>query len=80
MALRQDFTADDLRRLARAGRDAGQGRRLLALAEIYHGGSRTDAARITDDELQGLIAWLKAPDEAQAERAVSVLQREGLIA
>ena len=35
-----------LRRLAKATKDATQARRLLALAEIYDGGSRTDAARI----------------------------------
>ena len=35
--------------------------------------------RLTDDELHGLIAWLKDPDEAQAEWAMGVLQREGLI-
>lgn len=44
--LREDFAADDLRRLARASRDAGQSRRLLALAAIYDGSRRTDAARI----------------------------------
>ncbi len=31
IGLRADFTADDLRRLARASGDAGQTRRLLAL-------------------------------------------------
>jgi transposase len=60
VALRQDFTADDLRRLARAGRDAGQGRRLLALAEIYDGGSRTDAARIGAVSLQTVRDWVLA--------------------
>ena len=60
VALRQDFTADDLRRLAMAGRDAGQGRRLLALAEIYDGGSRTDAARIGAVSLQTVRHWVPA--------------------
>ena len=32
--LREDFDADTLRRLARKSRDAGQSRRLLALAAI----------------------------------------------
>ncbi len=41
-----DFSADDLRRLARAGRDAGQSRRRLALAVIHDGGRRTEAARV----------------------------------
>lgn len=44
LALRGDFTAADLKRLARASRDADQTRRLLALAVIYDGGSRTEAA------------------------------------
>ncbi len=45
IGLRGDYTADDLRRLAKASRDAKQTRRLLALAAIYDGASRTDAAR-----------------------------------
>ncbi len=35
IALRGDFEAADLRCLAKASMDAGQCRRLLALAEIY---------------------------------------------
>ena len=37
VALRPDFNATDLRRLAKASQDAAQTRRLLALAEIYDG-------------------------------------------
>jgi len=44
--LRDDFAVSALRHLAKASRDAGQSRRLLALAEIYDGGSRPDAARL----------------------------------
>ncbi|MCC0807634.1 IS630 family transposase, partial [Methylobacterium sp. W2] len=33
--LREDFNADALRHLAKTSRDAGQSRRLLALATIY---------------------------------------------
>ena len=33
-------------------KDAAQGRRLLALAEVYDGGTRTDAARIGGVGLQ----------------------------
>jgi hypothetical protein len=58
--LREDFTANDLRRLARASRDAGQSRRLLALAEIYEGGSRTDAARIGVVGLPTVRDWVVA--------------------
>lgn len=60
VALREDFTADALRRLAKASRDAGQSRRLLALAEIYDGGSRTDAARIGVVGLQTVRDWVLA--------------------
>lgn len=44
LALRQDFSGSDLRRLARKSADADQTRRLLALAVIYDGGSRAEAA------------------------------------
>ena len=58
--LREDFRADDLRRLARVSRDAGQSRRLLALATIYDGGSRTDAARTGAVGLQTVRDWVLA--------------------
>jgi hypothetical protein len=41
IALRPDFSAAELRRLARRGKDAAQARRLLALAAIYDGGMST---------------------------------------
>lgn len=52
ITLRGDFTADDLRALAKRSRDARQTRRLLALASIYDGGSRSEAAKIGDVGLQ----------------------------
>ena len=44
--LRQDYDGDELRRLARQSIDGDQTRRLLALAAIYDGGRRTDAAKL----------------------------------
>ena len=44
--LRADFDGATLRGLARKTKNANQSRRLLALAEIYDGGSRSDAARV----------------------------------
>jgi hypothetical protein len=41
--LRSDFDASRLHKLARGSRDPNQTRRLLALAEVYAGGSRSDA-------------------------------------
>ena len=43
--LRDDYDGAALRALAKASSDANQTRRLLALAAIYDGGSRTEAAR-----------------------------------
>ncbi len=44
--LRSAFDADALRGIARKTKDGPQARRLLALAAIYEGASRTEAARI----------------------------------
>ena len=58
IALRADHGADGLRRLARASREAAQTRRLLALAAIYDGASRTEAARIGGVGLQIVRDWV----------------------
>jgi transposase len=52
------YSGDDLRRLARASRDAAQTRRLLSLASIYDGSSRTMAARISGVGLQIVRDWV----------------------
>ena len=57
IALRTDFDAAALRREARRSRDAAQARRLLALAAIYDGGSRGDAARVGGVTLQIVRDW-----------------------
>ena len=58
IGLREDFDAAGLRRLARLTKSANQARRLLALAEIYDGGSRTAAARIGGVGLQIVRDWV----------------------
>jgi transposase len=58
IALRADYEADDLRRLAKTSKDADQSRRLLALAMIYDGGKRKDAARIGDVGPQVIRDWV----------------------
>ncbi len=52
IGLRGDFDGAALRRLARVSKSANQARRLLALAEIYDGGSRTRAAQVGGVGLQ----------------------------
>jgi transposase len=58
IGLRDDFDGASLRRLARGTRSANQARRLLALAEVYDGGSRTAAARIGGVGLQIVRDWV----------------------
>ncbi len=47
-----------MRRLAKASKDAAQSRRLLALAEVYDGGRRSDAARIGGVGLRVARDWV----------------------
>ena len=58
LRLRCDFDAARLRALAKRSRDPDQTRRLLALAVIYEGGSRADAARIGAVGLQTVRDWV----------------------
>ena len=58
--LRGDFTASGLRGLAKGSRCPDQTRRLLALAQIYDGGSRSEAARLGGIGLQTLRDWVLA--------------------
>src|SRR3954469_12047188 len=58
ISLRSDFDAASLRGLARRSKDGAQTRRLLALAAIYEGGTRTEAARIGGVTLQIVRNWV----------------------
>ena len=57
VGLRADFTAVEVRALARSSREANQVRRLLTLAVIYEGGTRSDAARGGGVGLQTVRGW-----------------------
>ena len=58
IGLREDFDGATLRRLARSTKSANQARRLLALAQIYDGGSRGEAAKIGGVTLQIVRDWV----------------------
>ncbi|MEO9132231.1 MAG: helix-turn-helix domain-containing protein, partial [Sphingomonas sp.] len=58
VALRDDFTATKMRALARLSGDANQVRRLLALATICEGGTRSDAAQLGGVGLQTVRDWV----------------------
>ena len=90
IGLRDDFDGAVLRRLARTTKSANQGRRLLALAEIYDGGSRSAAARIGGVGMQIVRDWVvrfnaRGPDgllDGKAPGKCSVLndaQRRALV-
>src|SRR3981189_3347905 len=56
--LRADFDATQLRAAARQSKDAGQARRLLSLAAVYDGATRTEAAKIGGVTLQIVRDWV----------------------
>jgi transposase len=56
--LRDDYDSSKLRADARRTKDGGQARRLLALAAIYDGSSRTEAAEIGGVTLQIVRDWV----------------------
>jgi transposase len=56
--LRGDFDTTGLRAAARRTKDAAQARRLLALAAIYDGATRTEAAKIGGVTLQIVRDWV----------------------
>jgi len=58
LPLRKDYTADDLRRLSRTSSNSKQTRRLLALALIYDGCSRTEAGRHASVDVQSIRDWV----------------------
>ncbi len=58
IGLRKDFSAKALRALARRAKDGPQARRLLALAAIYDGATRSEAAKIGGVTLQIVRDWV----------------------
>jgi len=56
--LRSDFEAQEVRAYARKTKDGPQARRLLALAAIYEGASRSEAAKIGGVTLQIVRDWV----------------------
>ena len=62
--LRTDFSAAELRRLAKRSKDNNQSRRLLSLAAVLDGMNRTDAARIGGMDRQTLRDWVHRFNEA----------------
>lgn len=58
MKLREDYSAGELRALARRSKDVNQSRRLLSLAAVRDGRERGEAARIGGMDRQTLRDWV----------------------
>jgi hypothetical protein len=58
VSLRGDFDASRLRRLAKKAKNGPQARRLLAVAAIYDGSNRTEAAKIGGIGFQIIRGWV----------------------
>jgi hypothetical protein len=58
VGLREDYSAEALRRLAKRSKDANQSRRLSSLAAIGDGMDRCEAARIGGMDRQMLRDWV----------------------
>jgi len=63
IGVRTDYTSADLRVVARRCGDGDHVRRLLAVALILDGGSRSEAAKVAGVTLQILCAWVLRFDE-----------------
>ena len=70
--IRQDFDAAMLRRLATTVADADQVRRLLALAAVYDGKDREEAARIGGMDRQTLRDWVHRFNERGPDGLVNI--------
>ena len=71
--LRGDISADEVREAAKASSDASQCRRLLAIATILDGGSRSEAAKIGGVGLQTVRDWVL---RFNAEGAAGLIDRK----
>lgn len=78
VSLRLDFTATRIRALARSSRDANQVRRLLALATIYEGGTRSTAAQLGGVGLQTVRDWVLRFNAAGPDGLIDVVPPGGV--
>src|SRR5258705_13537512 len=56
--LRKDFSAAQLRKLAESAENRLQARRMLVIAEIYDGATRTKAGEVGNVDLQTIRNWV----------------------
>ncbi|WP_096171592.1 IS630 family transposase [Cohaesibacter sp. ES.047] len=72
LILSDAFDADSLRRLAKGCRNAKQSRRLLAIAAVYDGMNRADAAKVGGMDRQTLRDWVLRFNEQGTDGLVDI--------
>jgi len=72
VAVRDDYTSEELRGLAKRSRNAAQARRLLSIAAVMDGASRAEAAKIGGMDRQTLRDWVHRFNEAGPEGLVNL--------
>src|SRR5450631_4602125 len=70
--VRTDYSVGEVRRLAKQAKDAGQARRLLAIAAVLDGASREDAAKIGGMDRQTLRDWVIRFNEQGADGLINI--------
>jgi transposase len=71
IALRTDYSSKELRSLARRVKNAGQARRLLAIAAVLEGALREDAAKVGGMDRQTLRDWVLRFNEQGPEGLIN---------
>jgi transposase len=72
IAVRSDFTGEQLRQLAKRAKDVAQARRLLAIAAVLDGASREDAAKAGGMDRQTLRDWVIRFNEQGPDGLVNI--------
>ncbi len=72
IAVRTDYTSDEVRRFAKRAKDTAQARRLLAIAAVLDGASRTEAAKIGGMDRQTLRDWVIRFNEQGPDGLVNI--------
>src|SRR5580693_5098735 len=72
IALRTDYSSKELRSLARRVKNAGQARRLLAIAAVLDGVAREDAAKIGGMDRQTLRDWVLRFNEQGPDGLINI--------
>ena len=72
IAVRTDYSNGEVRQLAQRAKDAGQARRLLAIAAVLDGSSREDAARVGGMDRQTLRDWVIRFNEQGPEGLINI--------